>query len=245
MSSHPTDTILTINKAHQSKFLINEADECKLPLDEAHDSKNAINGVDEVILSQTLQKYLHEMQNHLSDYYPLLERYDNAEEENEKLQQQLSRLDVSNKYLMILHETVEVLNQSINMFEKDIESVKLDLLKSRVKTDIQEKRLSQINDILNEMNGTKQTSKRTLPYAASRFNRFEASKIMKIHKEIPKEIVSEPNIPHLNNNCSMQFESWRDFISTYNFMTAGGLFANVSKRGHNATFDSVKRFEIR
>jgi len=244
MSSHPTDTILTINKAHQSKLPINEADLFELLLDEAHDSKIAINGVDEVILSQTLQKYLHDMQNHMSDYYPLLEHYEKAEEENERLQQQLSRLDASNEYLMILEETVEVLYQSINMLEKDIESVKLDLLESRVKTDMQEKRLSQINDSLNEMNDTKQASKRTLPYAASRFNRFEASKIMKIYEEIRKEIASEPNIPSLNNNCSAQFESWHDLMARDSFIRPGGLFADVRKGGHNATFDSVKRFEM-
>jgi len=230
MFQSPTDFIPAINEPFNGS---------KLPINEAYQSKPLINEADEVKLSTTLQKCLYELQNHLADYYVLLDLYEEAEKEHQELRQTLSSLDDSNDYFTVLQKTVEALQETNNDLENEIESLKLELLQSRIKTDLQERQLSQITTGLNEMNDTKKVKTPEFLDVASRFKRCEGLRISTMNKKIAEKSICQPNITlSKHNHGSTQTRSWRDFFSRENLMKSGGLFAHVRNGTHNATLGS-------
>jgi len=105
----------------------------------------------EQALSDIQREGLYDMQNQIMDYYSVLELYEEAKKKHEKLQQTLCSLDESNEYAMYMQELVETFHESNSFLEDEIESLKLELLLSQCRSELQSRQLIQLTYDLNAL----------------------------------------------------------------------------------------------
>jgi len=105
----------------------------------------------EQALSDIQREGLYDMQNQIIDYYSLLELYEEAEKEHEKLQQTLCSLDESNEYAMYMQELVDTFYEPYNFLKDEIDSLKLEMLLSHCGSELQSRQLIRLTYDLNAL----------------------------------------------------------------------------------------------